>query len=98
MKLYAYGTDDGRWYQGRSPSGRVKECDSVTDAAFFTEDTKDDAADCIELGYNCYSMELGAPVLEQTATQPKKPTTSDFDYQSWEVYPMNLFGPKSGEK
>lgn len=56
MKLYIYGNGNASWYQGRSPTGRVKMCDDFSEACFFTEKTKDEAEDCLDLGLDLYVL------------------------------------------
>lgn len=80
MKLYVFKKDD-LWYAGRSPTGRVKTVPNFEDGVFFTEETKEEAEDCFDLGYSLYSVEVGAPVLEKEGSQGK--STSG-------VAPMNL--------
>lgn len=67
MKLYVFKKGDV-WYAGRSPTGRVKTVPNFEDAVFFTEDSKEYAEDCLGLGFDLYSVEVGAPVREQVAS------------------------------
>ena len=95
MQLYVYGAN-GKWYQGRSPAGRVKETDNIEDACFFTAANVDDAEDCIELGYSLYVLDVGEPELVRNgSTTPKEKPDGHFDYNSWAVHPMDLSGGSS---
>lgn len=67
MKLYVFKKGD-LWYAGRSPTGRVKTVPNFEEAVFFTDETKEYAEDCFDLGYDLYSVEVGTPVLERTSS------------------------------
>lgn len=93
MKLYIYGDSEGNYYQGRSPTGRVKYTPDFETAIFFTEGDKDDAEDCIELGLSLYSLEISELILVSSGSVgavgsclPEK------SFKDWEVHKMNLFG------
>lgn len=93
MKLYIYGDGEGNFYQGRSPTGRVKYTQTFTTATFFTEWDKDDAEDCIDLGLNLYSVEVSAPELEKEGTvSAVMPGVPERAFDDWAVNPMDLFG------
>lgn len=95
MKLYLFGTEDGKWYAGRTPAGRIKEVSDYTEAVLFTENTKDDAEYCIELGYGMYSIEVSQPKLETPGSSGSKaPGSGDktSSFKEWELHPMDLFG------
>lgn len=94
MKLYFYGTNDGKYYQGRSPSGRIKQTDELCEAVFFNEEAKDNAEECIELGYNLYSVDVSKPTLERKGSDnPVAPKPRD-SFADWEIHPIDLFGRK----
>lgn len=92
MKLYAYGDGKGNWYQGRSPSGRVKYTDKLAEAVFFDYDSKDDAEDCLGLGLGLYAMELSEPIRVTPPTVTDlKGTGPSKEFSNWEVHSMDLF-------
>ena len=94
MKLYIYGDDNGKWYCGRSPAGRVKTTDDFTEATMFTEETVHEAEDCIMLGLNLYSIEISQPQLETQGDGSFPNSGSSFNMKDWEIHSMNLFGDK----
>lgn len=93
MKLYIYGDGEGNFYQGRSPTGRVKYTKMFTAAAFFTEWDKDDAEDCIDLGLNLYSLEVSAPELVKEGTVSTMTLgIPERSFEDLAVHSLNLFG------
>ena len=91
MKVYAYRGEDGRWYAGRSPTGRVKWVNLVTNAVLFSSECVETAEDCEELGLDLYVMDISEPTLVRSATGPAPENKSSFDMESFEVHPMDLF-------
>lgn len=93
MKLYIYGDGKGNYYKGRSPSGKVRYTKTYTTAVFFTEEEKEDAEDCIDLGLNLYALEVSEPTLVSQGTvstaMPAIPTQT---FEKWEAHSMDLFG------
>ena len=93
MVLYIFGDGNGKFYQGRSPTGKVKMTSSYTEAAFFTESSKEDADDCVDLGLSLYSLEVSKPRLMHKGTGSSEQPEED-SFQKWEVHKMDLFGSK----
>lgn len=93
MNLYIYGDGNGNYYQGRSPTGRVRYTPHFETAAFFTEGDKDDAEDCIELGLCLYSLEISEPILVSAGSAGAAGSClPEKSFKDWEVHKMNLFG------
>ena len=59
---------------------------------FFDEVTKDDVMDCLELGYNLYSVYLLKPVIEEESTSNMLTVKSKDSFVDWELNPLDLFG------
>lgn len=93
MKLYIYGDGQGNYYQGRSPTGRVKYTPRYTAATFFSAEEKDDAEDCIELGLHLYEVEVSEPVqVSEGIVSTPTPGVKAKSFDDWQVHPMDLFG------
>lgn len=69
MVLYLYGKgipgQNIDWYAGRDAAGKVKWTPYPEHATFFTEDEKETAEDCVNLGCRLYSMVCEWPRLVQ---------------------------------
>lgn len=68
MRLYVCIKDGGKYYQGCSPTGRVRETTDLNEAYFFTEQNVSEADDVLHLGYSLYSVEVSDPVLEKKSS------------------------------
>lgn len=93
MKLCIYGDGQGNYYQGRSPTGRVKYVSDYTAATFFSETDRDDAEDCLDLGLCLYAVEVSEPVLVRRGSGVSStPGIKEQSFDNWQVHPMDLFG------
>lgn len=97
MKLYLYGTKDGRWYVGRTSTGRLKQVEDFTEAILFTESTKDEAKDYLDSVWHLYSVEVSQPRLETPGSSEDNTPGASVKASSSEdgkLHPMDLFvGP-----
>lgn len=48
--------------------------------------------DCLELGYNLYSVYLSKPVTEEESTSNMLTVKSKDSFVDWELNPLDLFG------
>lgn len=91
MKLYVFRADDGRWYRGRLPTGRVQMVPGLTDAYFFNAETAKDAEDCFDMGLSLYEVEISEPRLVKNGVAGITPDTgSTFSMKKFEVHSMKL--------